>query len=190
MTTLIVGLGNPGGQYQNNRHNIGFMLIEAIAHAYDFPKFEKKFSGEFAQGFIGKHKVMLLKPQTFMNLSGKSVLECSNFYKIAHEKILVLHDELDLVTGRIKVKFAGHHAGHNGLKSIDAMIGENYHRLRFGISRPIHGDVSNYVLGNFNETESKVVEQAIKAVVFHLPLILAGDSVKFMNNCALDLKGE
>lgn len=188
MTTLIVGLGNPGAQYSKTRHNIGFIAIDAIANHFSFPDFTSKFQGLLSQANINGKKVLLLKPQTFMNLSGRSVLECANFYKILPEQIIVIHDELDLELGRIKIKTGGSHAGHNGLKSIDQAVTPNYHRLRFGISRPKFGSASDYVLGNFRSEEEQMVNSSIKSILNNLHILLDSDFQKFMNNCAIDLQ--
>lgn len=147
---LCVGLGNPGQQYLMTRHNIGFMAVDAVAHSHDFPSFKKKFQSEYSERKIDNATVGLLKPQTFMNLSGSSVQSAMAFYKLKPEQIIVIHDDLDLVPGQIKIKFGGGAGGHNGLKSIDQSIGNNYWRLRLGIGHP--GDrhlVTPYVLSAF-----------------------------------------
>lgn len=151
---LCVGLGNPGQQYLMTRHNIGFMAIDAIAHSYDFPSLKKKFQGEYSERKISDTSVGLLKPQTYMNLSGTSVQSAMAFYKLKPEQIIVIHDDLDLVPGQIKVKLGGGAGGHNGLKSIDQSIGNNYWRLRLGIGHP--GDrhlVTPHVLSTFPQTD-------------------------------------
>ena len=133
---LIVGLGNPGARYARNRHNVGFMAVEAIARRYGFPAFRSRFKGELAEGTIAGERRLLLRPQTFMNASGESVLAAMSFYKIAPGDIAVIHDELDLRPGKVRVKRGGGSAGHNGLRSIDAMIGADYWRVRIGIGHP------------------------------------------------------
>ena len=151
---LCVGLGNPGQQYLMTRHNIGFMAIDAIGCSYDFPSFKKKFQGEYSEHKINDTAVGLLKPQTFMNLSGASVQSAMAFYKLKSEQVIVIHDDLDLVPGQIKVKLGGGAGGHNGLKSIDQSIGNNYWRLRRGIGHP--GDrhlVTPHVLSAFPSTD-------------------------------------
>ncbi len=151
---LCVGLGNPGQQYLMTRHNIGFMALDAISQSYDFPTFKKKFQGEYAERKFGDVSLGLLKPQTYMNLSGASVQSAMAFYKLKPENLLVIHDDLDLVPGQIKVKLGGGAGGHNGLKSIDQTIGNNYWRLRLGIGHP--GDrylVTNHVLSAFQSTD-------------------------------------
>ncbi len=151
---LCVGLGNPGQQYLMTRHNIGFMAVDAVANSYDFPSFKKKFQSDYSERKIGDVAVGLLKPQTFMNLSGSSVQSAMAFYKLKPEQIIVIHDDLDLVPGQVKVKLAGGAGGHNGLKSIDQSISNNYWRLRLGIGHP--GDrhlVTSYVLSAFPSTD-------------------------------------
>lgn len=186
---LIVGLGNPGDKYKNNRHNVGFLCVDDIACKYNAADFTTKFSAYFSACQISGNKVLLLKPQTYMNLSGKAVIECMNFYKVPIANVIVIHDELDLECGRIKIKTGGSSAGHNGLKSIDASIGNNYVRLRFGVSRPEHStEVSSYVLSDFYADQINKVENSIKIISLHAPSLIAGDFANFMNNCALDQK--
>ena len=133
---LIVGLGNPGKSYRNNRHNIGYKIIDNIRKVCDFPEFSKKFNSEFSKTELNKNILFLLKPTTFMNNSGIALKEIKNFYNIDIKNIYVIHDEIDLDQGRVKVKNGGGHNGHNGLKSIDKFIGKNYNRIRIGVSRP------------------------------------------------------
>lgn len=190
MTILIVGLGNPGSQYHKTRHNVGFMVLDAIAEHCSIAFSNNKFHGLFGQGICSGHKILLLKPQTFMNLSGKSVLECAHFYKILPDKIIVIHDDLDLELARVKVKQGGSHAGHNGLKSIDSMISPNYVRLRFGISRPQHGNISDYVLKDFLASEQPQVSNAIADIIKNIKFLLDGDFQNFMNNYAIDQKSK
>lgn len=151
---LCVGLGNPGQQYLMTRHNIGFMAIDSIAHFYDFPKFSKRFKSEYSEHKISGTTVRLLKPQTFMNLSGQAVQQALSFYKIKPEKIIVIHDDLDLIPGQVKIKFGGGAGGHNGLKSLDQCIGNNYWRLRLGIGHPGEKHlVTPYVLSAFPSSD-------------------------------------
>src|SRR5437660_7990791 len=155
---LIVGLGNPGSRYARNRHNIGFMAAEAIARRYGFPAFRSRFKGELSEGVIGGQRRLLLCPQTFMNASGESVLAAMRFYKIGPAEIVVIHDELDLRPGKVRVKRGGGNAGHNGLRSIDAMIGPDYWRIRIGIGHPgVRELVHPYVLQNFTEDEARLI---------------------------------
>ena len=153
--TLIVGLGNPGPKYAQTRHNIGFLMIDQLADQLSVQLSQQKFKGSYGQGSLPNGApVTLLKPQTFMNLSGQSVAPCAQFFKIPPERIIVVHDELEFPFGVIKVKVGGGHAGHNGLKSINASLGVNsYVRLRIGIGRPKHGAVSDYVLSTFSVDE-------------------------------------
>ena len=188
---LLVGLGNPGKEYENNRHNIGFMAIDAITQNYSFDAPKLKFHGEVNEGRIGSTKVRTIKPSTFMNESGKSVGAISQFYKIPIDNIIVFHDELDLVPGKLKVKQGGSHAGHNGLKSLNRHIASNYIRVRLGIGHP--GDkrkVSSYVLSNFNKQEQPIINQQIDSVVKHLTSLLNNDAALFMNNVAKDMNGD
>src|SRR5215472_5150365 len=153
---LIVGLGNPGTRYIRNRHNIGFVIANAIARRHGFSAYRDRFKGELAEGTVAGEKRLLLKPQTFMNDSGESVLAAMSFYKIRPEEILVIHDELDLRPGKVRVKRGGGSAGHNGLRSIDALIGSDYWRVRVGIGHPgVKELVQPYVLQNFPDDELK-----------------------------------
>jgi PTH1 family peptidyl-tRNA hydrolase len=183
---LIVGLGNPGVNYQCNRHNIGFMALECLAQSLKCSTWHKKFSGEYSDSSFMGHKIVLLKPLNYMNLSGHSVVACANFYKIKPEEILVIYDELDLMHGRIKIKQGGSNGGHNGIKSIEAFIGKNFYRMRIGISHP--GDkaqVSNYVLSNFSKTESLRNEKTFTSICLNAEHLLTGKFDLFMNNVAL-----
>ena len=160
---LIVGLGNPGKSYSNNRHNIGYKILDNIRELYNFPKFSKKFNSEFSKTELNKNILFLLKPTTFMNNSGIALKEIKNFYNIDMNNIYVIHDEIDLDQGRVKVKIGGGHNGHNGLKSIDKFIGKNYNRVRIGVSRPskiyeenIDENISNWVLSDFTSNEKKL----------------------------------
>ena len=133
---LIVGLGNPGAEYAATRHNIGFMTADYLHEKYNFSPFKSKFDGLIAEGKINNEKVLLLKPQTFMNLSGNSVVKAANFYKILPQNVIVIHDDMDLPVGKLKAKIGGGAGGHNGLKSIDAAITPNYNRIRIGVCHP------------------------------------------------------
>ena len=157
---LIVGLGNPGKSFINNRHNIGYKVIDNIKLSYNFPNFTTKFKSEFSKSLINEEIISLLKPITFMNNSGVAVKEIKEFYNIDIKNIYVIHDEIDLDQGRVKVKNGGGHNGHNGLKSIDKLIGKNYNRVRVGVSRPskiyeenIDENISNWVLSDFTSNE-------------------------------------
>lgn len=187
---LLVGLGNPGSKYENNRHNIGFMAIDAIADAQGFPAFKKKFQGLLSEGQIAGEKVILLKPQTYMNNSGQSVGEAAKFYKLPIENIIVFHDELDLASSKIRTKKGGGHAGHNGLRSMDSHLNsKDYYRVRLGIGHP--GDkemVHGYVLGDFSKTESIWLEKMMEMIGVHAPLLLQGKDNEFMSKVAQALE--
>jgi len=183
---LIVGLGNPGSRYAGNRHNIGFMAAAAIARRYGFGAFRSRFKGDLAEGVIAGERRLLLCPQTFMNASGEAVLSAMSFYKMAPHDILVIHDEIDLKPGKMRVKRGGGSAGHNGLRSIDAMIGADYWRIRLGVGHPgVKELVQPYVLQNFDADEAKLwVVPLIEAVAETLPLLLDGMPDAFMSEVA------
>lgn len=163
---LLIGLGNPGKEYEKTRHNIGFMVIDAIADKYSLSSPKVKFSAHVSEGEINGHKVITLKPKTYMNRSGISVVEAVKFYKIPLENIIVFHDDIDLELGRIKTKIGGGSGGHNGIKDIDAHIGKEYKRVRIGVGHPGHrDDVSDYVLANFAKAEEDEVARVIGEVV-------------------------
>ena len=165
---LIAGLGNPGAEYAATRHNIGFMAVDALGGA---ERFSSKFHGETASRSIEGEKVILLKPMTFMNLSGKSVQAAMAFYKIPPEKVIVLHDELDLPLGKIRIKQGGGANGHNGLKDIDQMVGPNYWRIRLGIGHPgMKEQVHGHVLSRFSSEEMVIVDQVNQSLAKHFPL--------------------
>ncbi len=183
---LLVGLGNPGEDYAGNRHNIGFMAVDEIVRRHSFQPYRLKFNGELAEGRIGTQKVLALKPQTFMNESGRSVGVATNFYKIPAEDVLVIHDELDLEAGKLRLKSGGGHAGHNGLRSIHAHIGEGYRRLRLGIGHP--GDksrVTSHVLKDFAKADKDWLEPLLKSTADHIAMALEGDEAGFLNRVAL-----
>lgn len=186
---LIVGLGNPGTQYAKHRHNVGFMVVDAIAHAHGFSSFTTKGCAQVAQGKIGTEAVILVKPQTYMNLSGQALQPLMAFYKIAPENIWVIHDELEIEAGRVRTKQGGGHGGHNGLRDIDARIGANYHRVRVGIGRPEHkGAVSNYVLSNFSDDEMTLQTPVIDGLAEGIHAILLGQADKTLNQIALRIQ--
>lgn len=178
---LFVGLGNPGTKHENNRHNVGFMAIDAIAKRFDFPDFTEKYDGQLSKAEIAGEKVILLKPQTFMNLSGSSVSRLANFYKIAINNVFVIYDELDLELGKVKIKQAGGDGGHNGIKSIDSLFGKNYWRVRYGIDHPGMKDmVSSYVLSNFINKELLQVEKDLKTIAENLEMLINGERELFL----------
>jgi PTH1 family peptidyl-tRNA hydrolase len=183
---LIVGLGNPGPRFAKNRHNIGFVAVDAIARRYGFPPFRDRFKGELAEGLIGGAKRLLLKPQTFMNASGEAVLAAASFYKIPPGEIVVIHDEIDLKPGKLRVKRGGGSAGHNGLRSIDALLGADYWRVRVGVGHPgVKELVQPYVLQNFAAEEiTGWAGPLVDAVAETIPLLLAGDAPAFMSEVA------
>lgn len=172
---LVVGLGNPGSEYAGTRHNVGFMVVEAVRGEYGFPNWASKCKGLVSKGKVGPHEVILLMPQTFMNLSGGSVQAAAAFYKIEPADIFVVHDELDLGTGQLRTKVGGGDAGHNGLKSITASLGTpDYGRLRFGIDRPVHkAQVHDYVLHRFAAEEEPLVEKRIGQIAENMADILS-----------------
>lgn len=162
---LIVGLGNPGKEYEKTRHNAGFMAIDKLAEDNCASSFKKKFQGLYTECEIAREKVILLKPQTYMNLSGNSVAEATKFFKINKDNVIVIHDEIDLEFGREKVKKGGGNAGHNGLKSIDAAIGNDFIRIRIGVGRPsTKNEVSDYVLGNFSKAEKEQLDDIMDKI--------------------------
>ena len=183
---LFVGLGNPGKKYTNNRHNIGFMALNQIASDHSFSPWKNKFQGQITDGKLGDEKVILLKPETFMNLSGQSVSETIKFYKIKIEDIIVFHDELDLAPAKLRVKISGGHAGHNGLRSIHQHIGEDYHRVRMGVGHPGHKDrVANYVLSDFAKSDQNWLQDLLFGISDGAIYLVNNDAGKFMNAVAM-----
>ena len=177
---LLVGLGNPGAKYAANRHNIGWMAIDRIADAHAFGPWRTKFQGKVSEGRLGSDNVLLLKPDTFMNLSGQSVGEAMRFYKLAPQDIWVFHDELDLTPGRMKVKQGGGHAGHNGLRSLHQHIGDAYGRVRLGIGHPGHKDlVAHYVLSDFTKADQPWLDDLTQALSKSVPHLVNGDLARF-----------
>jgi PTH1 family peptidyl-tRNA hydrolase len=179
---LWVGLGNPGAKYAGNRHNIGFMAINRVAADHGFAPWRLRFQGEVAEGHLAGGKVLLLKPMTFMNLSGQSVSELARFHKLALTDITVFHDEIDLAPGRIRVKTGGGHAGHNGLRSIHAHLGEGYHRVRLGVGHPGHKDaVAHYVLHDFARADHDWLDPLLDGISAGAPALATGDAARFLN---------
>jgi len=178
---LLVGLGNPGAKYARNRHNVGFMAIDAIAKAHGFSAWRKKFQGEIAEGHIGGVKCLALKPQTYMNESGRSVGEAASFHRLAPHNVVVLYDEIDLAPGRFRMKTGGGAAGHNGIRSIIASpIGEGFRRGRIGVGHP--GDkalVHGYVLNDFAKADAAWLDPLLDAIAKAAPLLARGEDEKF-----------
>lgn len=183
---LWVGLGNPGQQYAMHRHNVGFMALDVIADMHGFGPVQKKFQGWLQEGRIGNAKVLLLKPATFMNESGRSVGEALRFYKLGTDALTVFHDELDLAPFKVKVKQGGGTAGHNGLRSIDQHMGADFRRVRLGIGHPGHKDrVTGHVLGNFAKSEMDDLADMLGAVSAEAEWLAKRDDVRFMSDVAL-----
>ena len=186
---IWVGLGNPGAQYAMHRHNIGFMVCDVIAEMHAFGPAQKKFSGWVQEGRIGTEKVLLLKPATFMNESGRAVGEALRFYKLGTEALTVFHDELDLAPFKVKVRTGGGLAGHNGLRSIDKHLGPDFRRVRIGIGHPGHKDrVTGHVLGNYAKAEQDDLVQMLAAIGSEADRLAAGDDVRFMSDVAMRMQ--
>lgn len=182
---LFVGLGNPGAKYARHRHNIGFMAVEKIADAHGFGPWRSKFQGQISEGMLGTQKVILLKPETFMNLSGQSVGEAARFFKIDVPEITVFHDELDLAPGKLRVKRGGGHAGHNGLRSIHQHLGEAYRRVRLGIGHPGRKElVAQYVLHDFAKADADWLDDLLRGIADGAPDLAAGKADRFQNAVA------
>ncbi len=185
---LFVGLGNPGKSYARNRHNVGFMAADTLAEAFSFGPFKKRFQGQFAEGKISRNKVFILKPETFMNRSGPSVSEAMRFYKIPLKNVYVFYDELDLAPGKVRVKEGGGAAGHNGLRSLIAHVGEAFKRVRIGIGHPGHKDlVHGYVLTNFPREDQVWVKALLETLPKVAPLLVEGEDQRFQNDVALHM---
>jgi PTH1 family peptidyl-tRNA hydrolase len=189
---VIAGLGNPGARHARNRHNIGFMAVDAIAEARRFGPFRARWQGLAAEGLIGDERVVLLKPQTYMNDSGRSIGDALRYLKLDLDALIVIHDELDLAPAKVRVKVGGGAAGHNGLRSIAAHVGNDYKRVRIGIGHP--GDkalVYNYVLNDFAKSEAGWVEAVCRAIADAAPLLVEGRDASFQNktHLAIDAAG-
>ena len=186
---IIAGLGNPGARYARNRHNVGFMAIDAIAEAGRFGPFRARWQGLAAEGLIGETRATLLKPQTYMNDSGRSVGEALRYMKLGLSALIVIHDELDLAPGKVRVKVGGGDAGHNGLRSITAHVGRDYKRVRIGIGHP--GDkalVHPFVLNDFAKSEAPWVGAVVHAIAGAAPLLAAGRDASFQNKVHLAIE--
>ncbi|WP_445193792.1 aminoacyl-tRNA hydrolase [Sphingomonas sp. Tas61C01] len=187
---IWAGLGNPGAQYAMHRHNVGFMAVDSIAEVHGFGAVRKQFQGWVQEGRIGAEKILLLKPATFMNDSGRSIGEALRFYKLEIEALTVFHDELDLAPFKIKVKTGGGTAGHNGLRSTDQHLGPDFRRVRIGIGHPGHKDrVTGHVLGNYAKSEIDPLTDVLGAIAAEARWLAERDDVRFMNEVALRLQG-
>ena len=183
---LLVGLGNPGSKHARQRHNVGFLAVDAIHDAHDFGPWREKWRGLIAEGFLDGEKTLLLKPQTFMNESGRSVAEPVKFYKLAPADVAVLYDELDLAPGKVRVKTGGGAGGHNGIRSIDQHMPKDYRRVRIGIGHPGHKDrVTGHVLGDFAAADHEWLDPLLAEIARNAPLLAKGDDAAFMNRLAL-----
>jgi PTH1 family peptidyl-tRNA hydrolase len=190
---LWVGLGNPGAKYALHRHNVGFIAADVIAGVHDFSPWQKKFRSLVAEGRIGRHRILILKPQTFMNDSGDAVQQALRFYKLDQDDLTVIHDELDLAPFKVKVKVGGGTAGHNGLRSIDASLGPEFRRVRIGIGHPGPGLkhlVTPHVLGNYSKTEMEPLSDVLAAIAAEAEWLADGDDARFMSEVALRLQQE
>lgn len=186
---LIVGLGNPGGKYAANRHNIGFMAVDRLAEYYRFPGWRKGFQAEIAEGTIAGERVMLMKPQTYMNESGRAVGEAARFHKIEPTEIIVLHDELDLPPGKVRMKAGGGHGGHNGLRSITAHIGDSYRRMRLGIGHPgVKELVHAHVLGDFAKADRDWLDKLFDTLADNAEWLVKGEDATFANRVHLAIE--
>ena len=186
---LIAGLGNPGAQYARNRHNVGFMVVDTIHESYDFGPWRAKFQGLISEGKLARRKTYLLKPMTYMNDSGLSVGPAARFLKLMPSAIVVMHDEIDLAAGKLKAKTGGGDAGHNGLRSITANLGPDYHRVRIGVGHPGTKDrVHGHVLQNFAKSDEDWLVPLLSAVAEAAPMLAQNDVIGFMNKAALILK--
>lgn len=186
---IWAGLGNPGAQYALNRHNVGFMAVDVIADRWSFGPWKRAYQSLACEGRIGTERVLLLKPQTFMNESGRAVGEALRFYKGEASDVVALYDELDLAPMKVKVKQGGGAAGHNGIRSMIAHIGEGFRRVRIGIGHPGHKDrVTGYVLGNYAKSELDPLADLLAAIAAEAEWLAKGDDVRFVNDIALRLQ--
>jgi PTH1 family peptidyl-tRNA hydrolase len=188
---LWVGLGNPGAQYSLQRHNVGFMAVDTIAEAHDFTPWQKKFRSLVAEGRLGRNRILLVKPQTFMNDSGDAVQQALRFYKLDQDALTVFHDELDLAPFKVKVRVGGGLAGHNGLRSIDAALGAEFRRVRIGIGHPGPGRkdlVTRHVLGNYSKKEIEPLSDVLAAIAGETEWLADGEDARFMSEVALKLQ--
>ena len=190
---IWVGLGNPGAKYALHRHNVGMMVADIIAEVHGFGPWQKKFRSLISEGRIGRHRILLVKPQTFMNDSGDAVQQALNFYKLDEEALTVFHDELDLAPFKVKVRVGGGLAGHNGLRSINASLGPDFRRVRIGIGHPGPGQkekVTPYVLGNYHKLEMEELSDMLAAMASEAEWLADGDDVRFMSEIARRMQDE
>ena len=188
---LFVGLGNPGAKYAHNRHNIGFMVVDEIARRHGFAPWRRRFQGETAEGTLERERVVLLKPMTYMNDSGQAVQEASNFFKLAPGEITVFHDEIELPPAKVRVKVGGGIAGHNGLRSISAHVGNDYRRVRIGVGHPgIKELVHGHVLNDFAKDERPWVEALREAIADNAGLLATGRDSTFQNKVHLAMQAK
>lgn len=183
---LVVGLGNPGSEYKNSRHNIGFMAADELFRRYNFSPWRKRFNGETAEGTVGGDKVLLLKPATYMNNSGLAVHAAMAFYKIPPENVIVIHDDMDCAIGKLKGKVGGGAGGHNGLRSIDEHCSPNYTRIRVGVGHPLHGEpVVDWILSPFPKQELDRIQELLKDAAEVFPCVLSGGAPEFTSRLAV-----
>lgn len=188
---IIAGLGNPGPKYAGNRHNIGFMAVDAIQRLRAFSPWSRKFKAEISEGELDGTRVLLMKPQTFMNLSGEAVGEAMRFYKLGPENILAIYDELDLPPGKPRIKTGGGHGGHNGIKSLDAHCGKDYRRLRLGIGHPGSKEqVHNYVLGDFSKADKVWLEPLLETLADNAAMLARNEDSQLLNKITLATGGK
>ncbi len=188
---LLVGLGNPGARYAGNRHNIGFMVVDAIARRHGIGPWRRRFQAAAAEGTIEGARVLLLKPETYMNDSGRAVAEAQNFYKLPLGDLVVFHDEIDLPPGKVRVKTGGGTAGHNGLRSISAHVGNEYRRVRIGVGHPgIKDLVHMYVLNDFAKSERPWVETLCETIADNAALLVRGEDASFQNKVHLTMRAK
>jgi PTH1 family peptidyl-tRNA hydrolase len=188
---LLVGLGNPGSSYAGNRHNVGFMVVEAIGKRHGIGPFRRRFQGVSAEGPLGGERALLLLPGTFMNESGHAVAEAAHFYKLGASDIVVVHDEIELPPGKVRLKTGGGNAGHNGLRSISAHVGNDYRRVRIGVGHPgIKDLVHGYVLNDFAKSERPWVEALCDIIADNAPLIAKGQDPSFQNKVHLAMQAK
>ena len=186
---LFVGLGNPGGKYADNRHNVGFMAADAIARRHSFSPWTRKFQAEISEGRLEGAKVLLMKPQTFMNLSGQAVGEAIRFYRLDPAAVTVFYDEIDLEPGKVRVKKGGGAGGHNGIRSLDQHIGKDYRRVRIGVGHPgVREMVQGHVLGDFAKADREWLDVLLEAIAENAGLLAGNDDSSFMNRIALALR--